>query len=139
MTWPPFFALLAIALVAWVARSIARAIATGVWTEGATAIARADRPGEFYFSILIYGLFAAGVAAVAVYQYRTGETPHWPIAAIVVGGVTARALVASLQSGEALDPAFSRREEPLQYWGLIAFLIAVLLATAWNALDLLVA
>lgn len=133
-----FFTLVGLAFVFWTGFLFAKALTTGTVTWGKECFSRKANPGDFYFVLGLFGLIATALVATFVYEYRFGDAPSWPISVIVVGGVTARALVASLRSGEALDPAFSRREEPLQYWGLIAFLIAVLLATAWSVLDMLV-
>lgn len=126
-----------IVLVALIGLLMVRAVATGLWGWGAASTSRADNPGDFYFLLILFGLVGACELARLVYHYRVGEVPNWPITEILFGALAAQALVKSLRSGEALDPAFSRREEPVQYWAIVAMLVAVIGGLAWMAVRTL--
>lgn len=132
-----FFSLVALTFLVWTGFLAVKAVTTGTVTWGKESFSRTGNPVDFYFVLGLFGLVATAFVAAFVYEYRFGEAPHWPIGAILFGGIVARALVKSLQSGEALDPAFTPRDEPVQYWGLVAILFAVLLSQVWLVLDML--
>ena len=95
-----------------------KAVTTGTVTWGKESFSRTGNSVDFYFVLGLFGLVATAFVAAFVYEYRFGEAPHWPIGAILFGGIVARALVKSLQSGEALDPAFTPRDEPRPVLGV---------------------
>jgi hypothetical protein len=123
-------------VAAFVLVTLVRALRTGRAGYGSAAVARASDPSHYRFSIALLAAMAGAIAVLMV-DFRLGS------AAVQLQLVLSVAYYPWLwlRTGEAgwETALFSRRDEPLQYWLLVAPLtLAIAAATALaaaNALD----
>jgi hypothetical protein len=121
--------------VALLLAMIARAIVAGRHGWGSHTIVRSMEPARFHLQL---GLLALIILVFAV-QYSIEDTRELPWSSLLLGGYAGFHFGKALFTREAIDPAFSRSDEPCQYWLIVAVLLALAAAFLGNFAVTLIA
>ena len=109
-----------------IAFSIVRALRKGRVGFGHQTVDRASEPTKFNFYLCLM-LLVGVLLAIEVALGRLGDGQRSPLTSnasnLLIGAIAGFYFWKALVSGEALDPAFSKVHEPVQYWAIVSLLL----------------